>query len=271
MKKLTITSILALCMVCPAMADIAKNAQSATCDSSTIGTTTGPANLQADWTANTINLDFYSNDTKVGAGSCTYDGGITLPNTPEVPTGYTFGGWKVRAAPAQTTFNLATLSSVIDSPVTFLVGKGQGVNNSPYCEGWDTNITSNDGWFGQDERNADCSDSRFSGLNPGEWTTTASYGTVKGQAICSRISGTYAQTGTPTDETGQEGAQYCWCKATGFAEPNSSSYQTVASSSWVFSPDYDDAVGCVFDCAYRCADYVRDGPDFRRAVFGITQ
>ena len=259
-------------MACPSYADIAKNAQSATCDNNTIGTTTGPANLQADWTANTINLDWYDGNTKQTSTTCSYDGGITLPSTPTVPTGYTFGGWKVRAAaPAQTTFNLATLSSVIDSPVTFFVGKGQGVNNSPYCEGWDTNITSNDGWFGQDEGNADCSDSRFSGLNPGEWATTASYGTVKGQAICSTISGTYAQTGTPTDETGQEGALYCWCKATGFAEPNSSSYQTVASSSWVFYRGYDNADYCASNCANRCAYGVRARSDFRRAVFGVTQ
>ena len=60
MKKITLTSILALCMACPAMANIDKDASTATCDSSTIGTTSGPANLQADWTANTINLDWYS-------------------------------------------------------------------------------------------------------------------------------------------------------------------------------------------------------------------
>ena len=69
-----------------------------------MGTATGPANLEADWTANTINLEWYNEDTKLTvpttSNTCTYDGGITLPSTNPTKTGYTFRGWQVRAAAA---------------------------------------------------------------------------------------------------------------------------------------------------------------------------
>ena len=67
-----------------------------------MGTATGPANLEADWTANTINLEWYNEDTKLTvpttSNTCRYDGGITLPSTNPTKTGYTFKGWKVRRA-----------------------------------------------------------------------------------------------------------------------------------------------------------------------------
>ena len=59
--------------------------------------------MEAQWTANTITLDYYSGDTKVSTGSCSYDGGITLPSDPTPPTGYEFSGWQIRRAAAAPT------------------------------------------------------------------------------------------------------------------------------------------------------------------------
>jgi hypothetical protein len=115
MKKqnLLITSALASVLVCPAFATgIGASAQSADCDNGVLGTYTGPASLSAQWTANRITLNWYDDSTENGgqaidvvgtdSATCTYDGGIVLPENPE-KTGYEFSGWTVRpAAPQQT-------------------------------------------------------------------------------------------------------------------------------------------------------------------------
>ena len=277
MKKITLTSILALCMVCPAMADIAKEATSATCDNATIGTTTGPANLQADWTANTINLEWYSNgeqlDVATASDTCTYDHGITLPSTPTIPTGYTFGGWQLRRAPAapsapqQTSFDLSTLAQYMDE--TGGTRYYQRRNNSTGAAECRHNAS---GSF----VTVDCSDPLVSDLTMSEWKEDFTYGTVKGEAICSTVDGTYAgQTGSPTDDLDlnnlNNGARYCWCGATAFDAEKDGSFLPVASSSWVFDNDYDNAVSCAHYCASDCASYVQDDSEFRQAVFGITE
>ena len=259
-------------MACPAMANIDKDASTATCDNATIGTTTGPANLQADWTANTINLDWYDGNTKLTVGStsatCTYDDGITLPSTPTVPTGYTFGGWKVRAAAA--TFDLSTLASSISTNGIWYASHGA----TNYCYYYNDNTG--------DEVDDDCSDSHTSPLSAKEWATNFSYGTVKGQAICStqhpttpwyQNNNTFTSdhfATTLTDQTGEQGAQYCWCKPTGFDVENDGTYTPVASSSWVFRRDLDLADDCADLCADYCAYYVAVYGDFRRAVFGVA-
>ena len=48
----------------------------------------------AQWTANRINIDWFSDGSRVAQNTCTYGGTITLPETPS-KTGYTFGGWKL--------------------------------------------------------------------------------------------------------------------------------------------------------------------------------
>ena len=49
-------------------------------------------NCTATWTANTINIDWYSDGSRVAQNSCTYGSTITLPTEP-TKTGYTFNGW----------------------------------------------------------------------------------------------------------------------------------------------------------------------------------
>ena len=253
MKKITLTSILALCMACPAMADIAKEANSATCDSSTIGTTTGPANLQAAWTPNTINLEWYSNNTELEVGStsatCSYDGAITLPSTPTVPTGYTFGGWKVRPRP----FDLSTLAQYINI----------GATSFAYIEF--TGKSSKEGGY----YNPTTPDV-YNLTTPGEFAAEFSYGTVKGEALCADADGEFATAGTPNNTTYRSG---CWCKVTGFDAEKDGSYTPVTSSSWVYYYNFGPEEYCLNMCADNCAFLLWDeySYDFRRSLYGITQ
>ena len=79
---------------------IASNTASAPCTNNTLETYSGNSNLQADWQPNTINLRWYNENEKLtvqqSAQTCTYDGTLTVPQTPPTRTGYTFAGWKVR-------------------------------------------------------------------------------------------------------------------------------------------------------------------------------
>ena len=97
MKKTLLTSILAITFAIPAFATIESGS---TCDTTNLGQSenNSTANVEADWTANTIHINWYggSDDLLVlDANTCTYDGTITLPTEP-TKTGYTFNGWRLR-------------------------------------------------------------------------------------------------------------------------------------------------------------------------------
>ena len=99
MKKLL---ILLLCLfVGDSFASgIASNTNSAPCTNTTLETYSGNSNLAADWQPNEIQLRWYNENEKLtvqqSAQSCTYDGTLTVPQTPPTRTGYTFAGWEVR-------------------------------------------------------------------------------------------------------------------------------------------------------------------------------
>ncbi len=46
--------------------------------------------------ANTINLNWYNQNTLIQAGSCTYDGAVTFPSGPFTRTGWHTTGWQIR-------------------------------------------------------------------------------------------------------------------------------------------------------------------------------
>ena len=106
----------------------------------------------------------------------------------------------------------------------------------------------------------------YYGIN-GANTWAVDYGTngmLTGQARCSTQSGTnnnYTWT-DPTitanlvDETGQEGAQYCYCNVTGYT-PNGGTLQAM-SSPWVFNGGYGAAVNCANGCVTDCAIYMHN-------------
>ena len=54
-----------------------------------------------------------------------------------------------------------------------------------------------------------------------------------------------------TDETGQSGAQYCYCGLDSYTPLNGTA--TALSGPWVFNDDYGDADGCADACASSCA------------------
>ena len=86
-------------------------------------------------------------------------------------------------------------------------------------------------------------------------------GTITGQARCSTQNGTgvgdantlsdVTKISNLADETGQTGAQYCYCNITGYT-PNGGTVQSL-STPWVFNNGYySDADGCANGCAESC-------------------
>ena len=105
--KILLTSLLGLTIVCPTMAevnvDITAGTNNPGCNNAVLHTYSGPTDLEAEYTANTINLKWYGADGEIttvpnASKTCTYDGAITLPTTNPTRTGYTFAGWQVRSA-----------------------------------------------------------------------------------------------------------------------------------------------------------------------------
>lgn len=72
-----------------------------------------------------------------------------------------------------------------------------------------------------------------------------------------------------TDETGQSGAQYCYCQLDSYTASGGSAQ--ALSGPWVFRSDDEDADTCADDCALDCADALMfggaDGLAFRAAMF----
>ena len=242
MKNIFLTSAIIAVMSYPAIALDGNNhiepSPETDCVESTLGTATGPANLEADWTANTINLEWYNEDTKLTvpttSNTCRYDGQLTLPSTNPEKTGYTFRGWQVRVA------QQCSLS-----------GLDMSINGTTYG-------------YARLDGNAGENESTYGLTVPGEWAVEFEYGTVKGMAKCSSTNGTYGQTGAPSNTDGG----YCWCGTTGFDAEKDGAYCSVASPSWVFYNDASSASGCVEDCVNNCAYDVQNFSDFRAALFG---
>ena len=266
MKKLFLTSAIIAVMSYPAIALDANNhiqpSPTNDCVETTLGTATGPANLEADWTANTINLEWYNEDTKLTvpttSNTCRYDGQITLPSTNPTKTGYTFRGWQVR----QQTLDLMALIGVTEAGASYA---------------W----INNNGQFGEDKSSHGQS---YYGIN-GNNTWAVDYGTngmLIGQGRCSTTPGTANFNGANStfstetniaDETGQTGARYCYCGVTGYKDTNGNMQSL--SSAWVFYYDFLGASLCASSCASGCSRNLGSvgSPDlaFRAAVLGVVQ
>ena len=247
--KIIIPIIATFAIINPSYSDIDKNAQSATCDSNTIGTTTGPANLQADWTANTINLKWYNGSNEIEFANdaeqktCTYDGAITLPATPEEPAGYTFGGWKVKPRP--TIFDLRTLASQISTNGT---GYAFYANNS--YQSSENPPERTPGVYGVGGRR--------------QWAVEFDYGTVKGTSVCwSKMSKSYSE--VPQETTGK----FCWCEVTNIDLFKDKKYIPVTNPIWVYRTQLSSNALCSSQCAKNCATAVRTSQNVRSSLYGI--
>jgi len=269
MNKFALTSLLAISIAAPAMAAVGDKtinagANSAPCTSATLDTPTGPAALEADWTANTIRINWDAkNGTTIPAGECTYDSTITLPATPS-KTGYTFGGWTVKSGPAQCS----------------LSGLDANTNGIDYLS---KNFAGDWCYYYNDDTGDainDCSDNTFSSLSTGEWQVNFSYGSVKGTGYCSAKSGNNHSnqwggdssdwTATESELTSATGdAKYCWCKVTGYT-PNGGDMCAPAASSWVFSffNGRGSPSGCAYNCVRDCGNYAFNNASLRAALFG---
>ena len=94
----------------------------------------------------------------------------------------------------------------------------------------------------------------------------AGKGFLTGHGRCSTQAGTHNNStwtdptivNTLTDETGAEGAKYCYCQVDGFT-PTGGDKVMVTSASWVFDNDFrsGSADDCASNCASSCADYLQ--------------
>jgi len=243
-----------------------------------LDTYTGPANLQAQWDANEIQLRWFNENTQIipanESKTCEYDLGLTIPATAPSRTGYTFAGWHVRPV---TTFSNSALSMTSTGLERW--GKGHVVNTTtPYC------------YHKLGDGNADhvdCnSDPHFTEMNIDEWQMRYDNNgkTLYGMAHCSGKSGnnsdnTWPQTSDTTIsqwqvlnkstlESASGEKKYCWCKATGY-KANSSAIKQGADTplAWVFSYAHSSASLCAAGCAFRCAYYAQTNSAFRAALF----
>jgi len=251
MKKLALTSLLAISIAAPAFGAVGDKtinagASSAPCTSATLDTPTGPAALEADWDANTITINWNAkNGTTINPTQCVYDDTLNLPATPS-KTGYTFGGWTVAVSGGTPTPQqqncFANLSSVMDDDLSF--GGSGGT------------LGQNATWW------ADLADGHYENISVDEDMPVRDtvYGRVTGISKCSSTPRSAGNTGTPSDENGG----YCWCQATTYT-PNGGAACSVASPVWVAVDPLDDSDGCAYACAGVCSDFVL-GDSFTRAV-----
>jgi len=96
----------------------------------------------------------------------------------------------------------------------------------------------------------------WQGIAGGVWSVTGNVAetenqTVSGKTVCAANGGSYAQTGTPSEEIGE----YCWCQMT-----------SPKVGSWVLDGPIGTASYCAANCAFNCAGNVRSNLDFRAAV-----
>ena len=220
------------------------------CDEDVLNTTSAPASLEANYSANRINTKWYSDGTRLtGAGipgTCTYDNALSLPAAQTKP-GYAFGGWRVHVAAAP--------ACTIPSTLVSTDGSSYGYKND------------RTGSYGADSDNT----SDYNLTEDNTWGVTWSNGDkVTGEAFCSTTDDgkSYAQTGNPGTIGGYAaGGRYCWCRATHYTA-NNAQQCSLSSPAWVFHRGRGSASDCAAFCAYNCASSVQYGSDFRAAMFG---
>ncbi len=256
---------------------IPSDANSATCNNSTLEKYNGSSNLTANWQGNTINLHWYNDDDELtvaqASQSCTYGGGLTPPANIPTKTGYTFRGWRVR----QCSF-ADSVCGLTGSEVTSLTGESYGAktNNGQASNASQYGLTENGTWAvefsggGVLKGIASCNNTTpntFNTILDGlinetmteEQAYNALWGTCNNDAF--KPSGAF-----DTSSTGSN----CWCKMTSWT-PSVGSACNVASSSWVFYSSPGSDSDCASGCAFYCAYLAHGNNLFRRALFGVSQ
>ncbi len=261
-----------MCTDAFATTDIGATATSADCTEPTLGTYSGDANFDAKWTANTIPLRWYNNNTlmqnvNTESNTCNYDGALTIPTTPPSRTGYIFAGWKVRP-----TMDFSTLTSLLNGQKRWAKGLHQNADYCCYAAGT------------AGSTQASCaSDSEFRELEKHEWKIQFSSGTMYGTGHCSAKSGSRSNdqwntsasfaTYDQLESAGEDNRIYCWCQATGWKPSTNNPENTIygqssdsASSAWVFYSGGGSAASCAQYCAGNCSCNALRYSAFRRAL-----
>ena len=250
------------------------------CNQGVLQTDTGPAALEANYSANRINTTWYSDGTAIqGAPSyCMYDSAISLPSAQTKP-GYAFGGWRVHVAPVVPVSPFASLNTTTDG------------TNSSY---------SNDSMFptgSYSVYNAAIDDFDYydyPSLAFGTWTVTFPYGTISGIAQCKDAQGgTEEQSEGDGEYEGEYfGLNYCYCQIMSYT-PSGGTSQTDSTLPSVYTGVWIEPVqqgygnylenGCLrggtrsdtyessSGCASICAEKVRYSSSFRAQLFGQSQ
>ncbi|MBR2511225.1 MAG: InlB B-repeat-containing protein, partial [Alphaproteobacteria bacterium] len=148
-----------------------------------------------------------------------------------------------------------------------------------------TGYTSND--YAGDEYDSSGiapSDAGIAGAPMAFATAHGDKGMITGHGRCSTQAGVGIFDGASTpeditvvntlaDETGAEGAQYCYCQVDGFT-PTGGDKVMVTSAPWVFRSAYGSADYCASFCAYDCAVDLQfgavDSLAFRAAVLNAS-
>ena len=291
MKHLLLSSIIAMLTV-PAFADtVTTLPNNAVCNETNLGTSSGAADIEVAWEANTITTQWYTgygeNTAAANATTCTYDGTINLPQTNPSRPGYAFNGWKLRTP---TNPLLSLDASIWPTKIAAINPNGNGT----------VQLYDND--YGFDPVNNE-TPSMYGVVNNGEWAMLFSGNSgnfkVSGITSCNQ-SGTqdipgfqtiieqyqlgeiteaeaehalgvllYTTNSRPYDafSSSTPSGANCWCRATGYT-PNGSSTQNITNSPWVLTTFFGTEAECLSGCAQDCAT---EGPDFRTALYGQLQ
>ena len=185
-----------------------------------------------------------------------------MPNTPEVPTGYTFGGWKVRAA-------AAPVQQCSLNGVDWNLG-GTGRAYRQISGGVGPSMNQNVALYGITQ--------------PGEWAVRFEYGQVNGVVKCSSKAGDNSSywtndssnwTATESELVAAGNGAYCWCKITSFTENDSQC--NFVGDTYVYFDTYPggDYQSCAEGCASSCSKFVNNNTStakkFRTAIYSIAQ
>ena len=255
MKKLLPISVIAIFAVTPVFADNEPTVipTPASCNEAVLNTTEGSADLEAIYTANTINTTWFSNGTQLSGNgvpaTCTYNTPI-LPPTPENRPGYVFGGWRLRPD--------CSLTS-IDTSVN---GTGYRVWGENPVGSTNTEYQLYDPAY------------QYNAANDNWLVSFPSNREVIGQSFCSEANNgnvALGEFGTPTGRQGhyfmgdsyQTG--YCWCRVT--KSVNGSS-QCDVQSDWKF---LGGVSGCLLYCSSTCAQRVYNETAFRESLYGAAE
>jgi len=212
--------------------DISSSTTTASCADAVLNTNGGNVNIEINWEPNVIPLRWYNGNTMVESNTCTYGGGLNIPEPPAERTGYTFRGWRVRP-----TYDFTQLDNSVDGSSRFAIAKaGNQDKNICYYGGSTT----------------ECNNYiDFAKLQRYEWKVVYNYGTVYGMSKCSTSGSGISHGGTAQTISETEGA-YCFCKVTGFQPTGESTiYGPSTNMKWVEHSSAGDTY-CLYRCAYYC-------------------